>query len=297
MNDYTPNISPQSKPRSKAKGYLYTLLAVTAICIAVGALCSVLALDGETRYFTTQTASIAVLAVFALCTLLSIVALFVFGKSEVSTVNIKTSVAKRLIFPEFAMMTVCTYFVLQPVAKKMSNAAKNDGNDAALTVIATALLLIALILGYLYSARFAFKNPSRTFISVMGICRIVFFLYIITTLYFDMVVELNSPFKLIIQFSAVAAALQTCIEVRNVISGASQRAYVAAKVLCATFGVLCFTLTCGAVAKGVPQPDSSYLIYAAYFATLALFSAYEIVCITRQSKPEAKEISERNDEI
>ena len=297
MNDYTPTPSPKGRPSPRAIKYLYALFAATALCIITGVACSLLSLDAETRYFASEYASIAVLAAAALCIVLSIAAFPCISRDEASTAGIGQSKARYLIIPELFTMLACIRLIWDTVGAKIIAAAHSGAKNSSLTIIALTLLLIAFALSFLYSCRFAYKNPSNVFVAVMGICRIVFFLYIITTLYFDMVVELNSPFKLIVQFTAAAGALQTCAEVRGTVSGISERAYVAAKALSMGFGALCFTLICGAVIKGISLPDNSYICYSAFFLASNVFSAYEIIRIGKKPLPVTQDLEERNDEI
>ena len=297
MNEYTPSPSPQGKPCRRAIRYLYVLFAVTALCIIAGTACSVLAFDGQTRYFTSEYAGIAVFALLAICSVIAVTAFFVFDNNEADTDGIRHSKARYLILPELFLALACFRLALKDVGGKIVAAAQSDAKNSSLTVIALALLLMAFVLGFMYSCRFAYKNPSGTFIAVMGICRIIFFIYIITTLYFDMQVELNSPYKLIVQFTAATAAIQTCADTRGVISGITRRTYVAAKALSMTFGAFCFALIFEATVKGIALPDNSYLLYSAFFLSISIFNAYEITRIARSPEIQPQEFVERNDEI
>ena len=283
MNDNTPKTSPKCTSGTRAKGYLCVLITAAVLCIIAGIICSALAIDSTTRYFTIPEASIATFAVFALCTVLALAAFFIFANDEVDISSI--SIPKRRYLPilEMGTMMTCLGKICSPILDNLLAASNSDDKNSSLTAIALMLLLVSFAFSFAYSVRFLPKY-NRTFALVTGIGRIVFFLYIITTLYFDLSVELNSPFKLIVQFGAVAGMIQTCADIRGAISGVTKRAYVAAKALSMTFGALSFVFILVAFVKNAPLPDSTYLYYSTFFLAISISNVFEIAHIALPPK-------------
>ncbi|MBQ4274880.1 MAG: hypothetical protein IJB94_07960, partial [Clostridia bacterium] len=210
-------------------------------------------------------------AISALC---SLSALFIFKKTRADAQKAKASPTRVINLLSAIAATACACTVLPMVVE--GGAGKNDQGETL--TLTSALLIVMFLLCIAYSLS-KIANREGAVVIVSGIAELIFCLYIIVTLYFDPKIELNSPFKLLIQFAAAALALSTCAELRLFISEISTGAYIALKTLSITLGLVSVGSMVCLAAQEVALGGTTYLVYSVYFASRAICSAYDLICL------------------
>ena len=275
MNDiYTndPIAEKRSSGNTRLKIFLSFGLTLALFLAALGAAAVFYSFNNETRYFTASPITLALAITSAITVALAISAFFVFkgAKLEQSNTHVGTSRCTRLLSVVF--MATCAHYVISTINTSTDSA---EAKSHAYTAI---LLFLMFVLCAVYEISHVMAlNKTLTVIS--GFARIVFCLYIVSTLYFDMHVEINSPFKLVVQFAAAALAIDTCMEVRDIISGVSTRAYIAAKTLSISIAALTLAISACAIIKNAKFEDLGYLWYSLYFISLAICSCIDLARI------------------
>lgn len=281
MNDiYTndPIAKKQANGNKRLKIFLSSGLVIALILAILGAAVVLFSFDNQTRYFSASPISIALAVLSAVTVAFAISSFFVFKsvKLEQSNTCIGASLCARLL--SIVPVAICAYYVISVFN---SSTDEKDGKDPTVTL---AILFLMFVFCAVYELSCVIKlNKTLTVIS--GITRIIFCLYIASSLYFDMHVELNSPFKLVIQFAAAALAIDTCMQVRNTVSGVSTSAYIAAKALSISIGALAFTITVCAIIQDAAIRDIGYLWYSIYFISSAVCSCIDLVRVKYPTSP------------
>ena len=129
---------------------------------------------------------------------------------------------------------------------------------------------------------FIFKMlRNRTALKVIGaICVFLLSTAIIATLYLDFTVELNSPFKLAVQFGAVGLILGTIADARAALSRIGIGWFVFLKSAAASLGLICSGLVYTAFARGFAVLPELYLACATLYVYYAASAIAEIVSLS-----------------
>lgn len=273
MNDTIPGdkIAKQKGDRSLLRAFLAAAYAIAIILAALGAATVLFSFDNQTRYFRGTAISIALAATSAVVVVLAICAFFLFKSQKLQRAPIENRKVGRILrLLTILPIVICAYYV---ITTTIENAKQNDTDSSV--VPSVVLLFIMFTLCAVYNVSHAMVL-NKTLSIFSGMAQIAFCVYVMTTLYFNWSVELNSPFKLIVQFAAASLAIDTCMEVRDIISGVSTRAYVATKTLSMSLGSLCFAISLCAVIKGARIEGFGYLWYSLYFLALAICSAFDL---------------------
>lgn len=274
MNDTQNNQSttPEGKKTCRRLPVFQNVLAALTVILALlGTATTFFSFDGESRYFENSAPSIALAIASGAAVALAISAFFVFKGVKLEKTpakHRKSALALRALTVIHAAF--CAFYAISGIS-----AAQDDKNGDASRTFAVLLIFLMFTLCAVYNVSHSIKL-NKTLVIFSGFAQIAFCLYVIATLYFDRAVELNSPFKLIVQFTAAAIAIDTCMELRDVISGVSTRAYIAAKTLSVSLGLLCAAIILCAVAKGAAIDGIGYVCYSSYFLLISICSDREL---------------------
>ncbi len=267
MNEFETSGCPERNDRApkaikptKYTLYLITSLILVAVTSALGIYTVVLSRDTASRYFAETWASHAFdLAVIA-STAFALSAFFAF-KSERNA--LKASRARETAFVE--LITVPTALLCAYRAFSDAEGGRIALAAAAIGAVFTILTLVSLFL--LNSSLKVLKSYAE----------IIFCILIIISLYLEYEIEINSPYKLMIQFAAASVILSALAEARLELSRCSARLFVPAKLtkitlctLCAAVNIVCFVID-------GPIQDVDYLAYSLFFASEAICSSVKYI--------------------
>ena len=272
MNDIystEPTTQTSASQNKRLRVFLYLGLVITVVLAALGAAVVTFSFDSETRYFTFSSISLALAITSAVAVAFAISSFFVFNGAKLEQTHHHIGAALLTRILTIAPISLCAYYTISSLS------AATDGGNNKNPQLTAALLFLMFILCAVYNVSRVI-TLNKTLAVISGIAQIAFCLYIISALYFDLRIEINSPFKLVIQFAAAALAIDTCMEVRDVISGVSTRAYIATKALSIAIGTLAFTITVCAVIQNAKLDDLGYLWYSIYFFAQAICSCIDL---------------------
>lgn len=260
------------------KRYLCVSVGLAVLTAAAGVLCVLFSFDGQSRYFTDSVWTIALSVLLALCAISGLVALFLFKKTAANIEIAASSPFRWLNVLTSVSLVACACAVLKKL--ELVNAKPVETGGELTLGMAAVLFMFLLCIAYSLSK---IANRQGAIVTVSGMAELILCLYVIVTLYFDPIIEINSPFKLLIQFTAASVALAVCAEIRQHVSGISAATYVAAKTMSAALGLVSFAITICLYAKDVSLDGYVYLVYSIYFAARAIPTIYDLICLKLQA--------------
>ena len=234
-----------------------TVLALaTSLC---GVLCAIFALDGKSRYFENSPLTATLWILIAISVAFSLSALFVFKSKH------KIELCK---YPRLAGLwgNVPALIALSfPAIIFVGNYSTAFKALAAIVCVLCAMSSLAHL--------FTFSPNLKL---ICSYCEILVSIFIISSLYIDLSIEMNSPLKLLIQFSAAAVMIGTLCDCHKTIGHVSPKTHVGAKSIVCIMGLLC-----GAVCISllIHRPETLPLSYYAYAAFLAAHSVSAAIAL------------------
>ena len=142
------------------------------------------------------------------------------------------------------------------------------GRFATLTAAAAAISALYFIL-MTFNA-----HPALTLIA--GIGHLLFCALIIIALYIEPAIEINSDFKLLVQFGAAASMLNMIADSRVPLLRASARSFFAFKTAALIFCLLGGAVTVTVFSVGGEVFDRSYLYFAIFYLTQSALAAVSL---------------------
>ena len=178
--------------------------AVLAALVGVfGTLAYLTSMTATGRYFTVSASVIILYVAIAVAVIFSFASAFLFPKGI--GIESKSKIARyATVIP-----TVAIFPVIASYAKELLGDAKST-----LTIIVAVSALISLI--YFISTIF---DLSKALSAFSGYILILFCIAVIAVLHTDSSVEMNSPVKISLQFTAAFTALSILSDIRNLIVG------------------------------------------------------------------------------
>ncbi len=248
MNDLSYTV--KSREQNKLSIIRAACAIIAAIAALLGAAAVFLCREEPSRYLNSSPATYAFYLAIALGVVCAVACLFLF-KSGTTEQSERPNLAQRIFgIVAHAALLIAAFTVIT--------------SDAP-TVI-KAIVIISSLMGSFMS------NESGNVNSALAgaYAKVLFCILIISMLYIDLTVEMNSPFKLMIQFAAASVALTSLCDARRIAFGISAKLSVGAKVLACVLGLSSGAVTIvGAIFKGGLVP-TQYLIYSAYFTAEAI---------------------------
>ncbi|MBE6584073.1 MAG: hypothetical protein E7649_03695 [Ruminococcaceae bacterium] len=292
MIDASPKTTESCALENKISRRLLVYLILTSIfasvCAVLGAIVTARSAEQGTRYFISQDLTPALYVTVALTVVFAVSSFFVFK-------NIKTIRDPKLFGSKLRFVYLLP--VAATVALAISKLLPSSNADTVKSLIKipasetyTAffklILLILLVLCAIYSFLHILRSPNRLLMLISGMAQTVFCIFIVASLYMDLLVELNSPYKLVVQFGAIFLAIDTCMELRGLISGVSIRACVCSKTLSISFAAFCFGVILCAAICDAGMLDTTYLLYSIYFICHAACSLFALCFAREQMLPQ-----------
>lgn len=275
------------------KRYLCVSVGLAVLAAVAGGSCVLFSFDGQSRYFTESGWTIALSVLLALCAVCSIVALFLFKKTGANLETAASSPFRWLNVLTSVSLVACACTVIKKL--ELVNAKPIETGGELTLGMAAVLFMFLLCIAYSLSK---IANRQGAIVTVSGMAELILCLYIIVTLYFDPIIEINSPFKLLIQFTAASVALAVCAEIRQRLSGISAAAYVTIKTFSAALGLTSFAVMICLYAKDVTLDGYVYLVYSIYFAARTIPTIYDLICMKLQAihTPVAQDAQDETEE-
>ena len=242
--------------RSKLTIYKLCTAVILAMTAVIGLVSFLVFFDGDARYFKSTSIASILYITLALTAILAISAAFLserIGKIEIAPQSPVLS-----LIPAATAITILIISIIEIV----------KGNTTSYATLTSVLLLGVAF----YHLADALKAPAALKLA-LGYVKIIFCILIITRLHLDFKVELNSPLKLLAQFSAAAAILSTLSDLRLIIDKSSTGYFILSKICFLTASLLG---AIGALTEVVSHPDKytiDLLIYPVLFLAMAIPSA------------------------
>lgn len=245
-------ISPASKTMHMAIGVISSVIPIlTGIIAAIIAL----GCDINTKYLT-EPASVALTVTVAAAILIPFIcSILLSRKSEGNTV---TRISWNSLLP-LAASIFLAYHTLVNDLGQWGNAI------LLLSLVATAFFILKM-----FNNRDTLKILCAIGMFALGTA-------IIGLLYLDFEIELNSPFKLAVQFGGVALMLGTIADARATLSRIKTGWFIFFKSVASSLCLICAGLVFTAFARGFKILPDVYLVLAIFYACYAVNSIAEIM--------------------
>ena len=242
--------------RSKLTIYKLCTAVILAMTAVIGLVSFLVFFDSDARYFKSTSIASILYITLALTAILAISAAFLserIGKIEIAPQSPVLS-----LIPAATAITILIISIIEIV----------KGNTTSYATLTSVLLLGVAF----YHLADALKAPAALKLA-LGYVKIIFCILIITRLHLDFKVELNSPLKLLAQFSAATTILSTLSDLRVIIDKSSTGYFILSKICFLTASLLG---AIGALTEVASRPDKytiDLLIYPILFLTMAIPSA------------------------
>lgn len=244
-------------PTALLSAYKIGTAVLAALVGVFGTLAYLTSMTANGRYFTVSASVIILYVTIAVAVIFSFASAFLFPKGI--GIESKSKIARyATVIPTVAIFPVITSY-----AKELLRDAKST-----LTIIAAVSALISLI--YFISTIF---DLSKALSAFSGYILILFCIAVIAVLHTDSSVEMNSPVKISLQFTAAFTALSILSDTRNLIVGHSCLQYIFSKVTLLPLSILSLVGSLIAASRGY---DSKYLTFSIFFFACAIRSSLDL---------------------
>lgn len=251
---------------------------LTSLAAIFGALSFVTCMTESGRYFRTSFAVTMLHITIAATVLLAISSIFLFTKSQ-KIESERKWIKYIYALPAIGLLPLITIFFKS--LNTLNFAVDTERLKCIISILIFATAILSL--GYFIAVSFNFKGGA---VAGFGYVFILFCMLAIAQIHTDHSFEMNSPFKITIQFTAVATALNALSDIRNHIGRPSASQYVSAKLCCLVLNVLCLISSAVAYSQGY---GINYLTYSVFFTSCAICSSIEFFTSTVSELPEAIE--------
>lgn len=249
--------TPETKPAS------ITRTVIGAICsalpIIVGIIAAIAALNCEVNAkYLSESAATALTMTIVVAIVTPFVCAFLFpnknGKDSVERKGVNT---------------------LLPLAASFYLAFHTLTND--LGAWGDAILLLSIVAVVFFAIKMFSNNIVWKILSAFGVFALG--AAIIALLYLDFNIELNSPFKLAVQFGAVALILGTIADARSMLSRIKAGWFIFFKSIASSLCLICCGLIFTAFGRGFKIFPDVYFVLSTLYACYAINSIAEIISL------------------
>ncbi len=250
------------KPRGTKRAIeaaLPPLLMLLSVLTAVVACVAVILSEEGSRYISDSWASTAFTVLLILSLILPIASLFIYKGREV----LPSHSVSRI----FSSIAACSMLCAAYFALVGSFGEEWDTVFLFLFILSAAFYIIKPIKGHE-----ALKTAFSFAVIATGVA-------VIALLYFDLAIELNSTYKLAVQFGAVGLMLKTITDAREIMSRISLRKALLTRSISLTLTLIAPAFVCTAAAGITPLPVS-YTVFSYVFLSCFLSTLAELISIT-----------------
>ena len=259
-------------------GYLCVIVALAIAVATIGCMAVIGACEEDARYFSDATMPRLFAIGIAVAIAVSFVPLFIFKKElplnfDLSGYDIKTARFSNLL-PALLSLYAAFFALTDEVLGQWGN----------------AVLICSLITALFFALKIFPRFTVPKVISGFGV--FVLGAVIIASLYLDHVIEINSHFKLLVQFGAAGMILGTMADLRVELSARTPdgsklpdsqfskigvKGYVFLKSLSLTLCLVCSAAVIIYFAKGNTAFGLHYLAYSLLYVSCALSALTELI--------------------
>lgn len=260
-------------PTALLSAYKIGTAVLAALVGVFGTLAYLTSMTANGRYFTVSASVIILYVAIAVAVIFSFASAFLFPKGI--GIESKSKIARYA--------TVIPTVAISPVIASYAKELLGDANST-LTIIVAVSALISLI--YFISTIF---DLSKALSAFSGYILILFCIAVIAVLHTDSSVEMNSPVKISLQFTAAFTALSILSDIRNLIVGHSCLQYIFSKVTLLPLSILSLVGSLIAASRGY---DSKYLTFSIFFFACAIRSSLDLFTASASVPQVAQEQAE-----
>ena len=259
-------------------GYLCVIIALILAVGTIGCMAVVTACEKDARYFSDAAMPVAFAIGIVIAILASFVPLFIFKKEPLDAVDSTAYAAKAARFSNLlpALLSLCVAFFALA--------------DEVLGEWGNAVLICGLIAALFFALKLSSRLEALKVISGFGIFALG--AVIIASLYLDLTVEINSHFKLLVQFGAAGMIIGTMADLRAALSPRAPdgfklsnrefikigvRGYVFLKSLSLALCVICASVIILYFIEGNTAFGIHYLVYSFLYAAYAVSTLTELI--------------------
>lgn len=175
------------------------------------------------------------------------------------------------ILPTIAVIRL-VFHVIWSELSRFSDAAES-GTEATLDAW-SLILIVAAVFSVIYNLLEIF-NLNKILKMISGLMQIIFCIVAIAKLYIDFSVELNSPIKLLLQFSAAAMILCTLSDLRGELDIPNSVMFSLSRICSASLGLVSAVALFAEILPNADKYGDDYSVYALVFITYGIKSAVE----------------------
>ncbi len=291
MNSNTVN-NADCSARKSAKAFKVASAALIVSALATGSIAFATSFQPEARYFTASPLVWVLYALLVVAVIFSISAPLIFKRREIDVCN---RVGRKI----FSLLTAAAstipfiYYIYSDLTARAAASVAPSGSVESfysgldgVTILVTVTSLFVVI----FSLSIAF-NLNKTLTLISGYGQVVFCAAIITKLYLDFSVELNSPIKLLLQFSAAAVMIGTVNDLRVFADKPQTAALISSKFMTALICLLNFAGFVFEVAPNIEKYGYDYAAFSILFLFYGIASAFTLFMISTKS-PSCEELAE-----
>ena len=244
---------------------------------ATGAVTFALSFEPTARYFQSSPVVITLYIAIGITVVFALSAFFILKGLTVTPASKPTNHITAALSAVSAAVPFIYYIYSDVSARIAASQAPQGTLDASyggLETIPTLILVFAAI--SLISSLYLVIRDSKIAALIACYARVIFLALIITNLYLDFSVELNSPVKLLAQFAAVAAMLASTASVRPIVGKPKAASFVLSQYLCAALCLLCFALLATEIAPHSEKYTTDLIVFPIMLLVLGIESAVHL---------------------
>ena len=254
-------------------GYLCVIIALVFAVATIGCMAVLTSCERNARYFSDTAMSVVFAIGIAVAIIASFVPLFIFKKEQLNADDSTQSPNKIARFsnllPAFLSLGMAFFALADETLGKWGN----------------AVLICGLVAALFFALKLSYRPSVLKVISGFGIFALG--AVIIASLYFDLAIEINSHFKLLVQFGAAGMMIGTMADLRAALSLKSTpnrdyikigvKGYVFLKSLSLTLCVVCAAVIILYFIEGNTAFGLHYLIYSLLYVSYAVSALTELI--------------------
>lgn len=277
-----------STPNSSKKALrIFRILSAALVCsLAVACIIAfTVGFEPELRYFRNSPLTIP-LTVTAVATVVLALSAFFLFKGKNAALRRESPLRFLAMLPMIAILRLIIHIAIGLI----TNAVPSPSNDAQATLDPWMIgILVTAAFAVIYSLSEIFRI-NKAFEIISGFLQILFCILVIAKLYIDFSVEINSPVKLLLQFSATAIILCTMADLRRSFDMCSAPIFCASRLIMLALGS---ASAIALFAEIIPEADKYgelYSVYPLIFIAFAVKAAVELfTCSLTDYIPEESE--------
>lgn len=270
---------------------------VIAALLIVGSVVFATSFEPSSRYFLPSPITFALYAAIGISVAFTLSAFFILKGLSVSPTGVVTSKMTAALSAA-ASAVPFIYYIYSDVSERIalllaapsSPADSRNGLDilSVMITVTAAISLICFLYLTIRGGKISYLLAEYT--------RVIFLALIITKLYLDFSVELNSPVKILLQFAAAAALIATVAKLRPVIGKSQATAFASAQFLSAALCLLCFAMFAFEIAPHSAKYTSDLMVFPIMLLIFGVESIVLLFTCRIASPNEPAEVSETGSE-